>query len=117
MPSFSKAEPKPKTQHPTPVLRWLPTDPVGRRWELWTGEGRGLEYVGRVLVLGMKGEETITAGYFTRRGRLSHGRETPQGWTEKKVHTMRGGARLLVLTFGKSKPPLRGLRSGGLGSK
>jgi hypothetical protein len=104
MSSFSKAGPAPKTQHPIPPLRWKPTDPEGRRWELWDDSQKSPEYLGRVLVLH---RERVSFGCFTAytpRRRGGGNSLEPCRWRERETNGMARAARKLIRLAQKKTP-------------
>ena len=119
--SFSGSEPKPEPRNPNPALSepkaeprtpirelpdgfrlfWRPTDPDGRRWELWAVNDRSSVYHGRVLLLTpgpSRRRPLITAGCFTglQRGKNPFVQQQCD-WKEQRARSLRGAASLLVL--------------------
>lgn len=96
---------------------WKPTDPEGRRWELW--ESRSVDsyftkpaprtsvYHGRLLVLyAGNGSRKVSVGHFTSQAcRSIHGkRPAATGWVDRVARTVPGGARALLLAARRQQP-------------
>lgn len=97
-------------------LLWRPTDPEGRRWELWSTAplpgapaGKRPHYLGRVLV---HHRDKVSLGYFTTtsRGSLASRSPTLSGWSERFAASLPLAAKSLVTetaALQKKKPRRR----------
>jgi hypothetical protein len=102
-----------------PILCWKPTDPEGRRWELWDygSHVRSRRYLGRVMVWFYPPEPPIfSIGYFTDTYRDRRHRLMPARWHESSAATFHAAARLLLSIVTKRETPASSVSKRGQGA-